>query len=116
MRNKELKKGDRVWLSYECLSYDSCYMVISVKKKGTLVTVVAEGKSFIGDKKPYEITLYGHASSSLLSGFDRRFGNKDVYYTCDYDLIRVKTKRFERDQSLKEAGKALLNLVKYFKD
>ena len=112
MKNKEIKKGDKIWLFSEYISYTSGFNVLRVSKKGTLVTVVVEAEYF--NKKKYEITLYGHASSSLLSGDDRRFGNADVDYTCDYDLVRKKTARYERDERFRDAGAALLNLVKYF--
>lgn len=112
MKNKELKKGDKIWLFTPCLSYTSGFKVLRVSKKGTLVTVVVEAEYY--NMKKYEITLYGHASSSLLSGYDRKFGNTDIDYTCDYDLVRGKTERYERDKRFRDAGAALLKLVKYF--
>lgn len=111
MKNKEIKKGDKIWLFSECLSYTSGFNVLRVSKKGTLVTVVVEAEYF---NKKKEIILYGHASSSLLSGYDRRFGNTDIDYTCDYDLVRKKTAKYERDERFRNAGAALLNLVKCF--
>jgi hypothetical protein len=114
MRNKELKKGDKVWIFCACMSYDSNFPVLRVSKKGTLVTVVVEAKHY--NMKKYEMTLYGHASSSLLSGFDRRYGNTDIDYTCDYDLIREKTESYNKNERYRDAGMALLNLVQYFKD
>ena len=114
MKNKELKKGDRIWMFSPLIKFDTYYQVHSVKKNGTLVTVV------VGAKYPQlperEITLYGHASSSLLSGFDRHWGYQDVCYTCDYELITKKYEEFIRHERFINAGVALLNLVKYFKE
>ena len=112
-KNKEIKIGDKIWFFSACMSYGSGFKVLRVSKKSTLVTVVVEADYF--NKKEYEITLYGHASSSLLSGYDRRFGNLDIDYTCDYDLVRKKTEKYEKDERFHEAGVALLNLAKYFK-
>lgn len=112
-KNKEIKKGDKVWYYGACMSYDANFPVLRVSKKGTLVTVVVEANYC--NKNKYEITLYGHASSSLLSGFDRRYGNTDIDYTCDYDLIRAKTESYVKNERCRDAGMALLNLVKYFK-
>lgn len=113
-RNKEIKVGDKIWLYSACISRDSYYVVKSVKKNKTLVTVVVDvkGRAYHND---YEIIMYGHASSSLLSGYDRKFYNSELCYTCEYFLIEKETKRYERDQRFKNAGMALLNLVKYLK-
>jgi hypothetical protein len=112
--NKKIKVGDKIWVDCACLREDAYYIVSSVKKVKTLVTVVVDvpANSF---HKAYQITMYGHASSSLLSGFDRWFGNKDIHYTCDYELIEEKTRRYEWDRKYIDAGMAFLNLVKYIK-
>lgn len=114
MKNKELKKGDRIWMFSALIKFDTYLQVHSVKKNGTLVTVV------VGAEYPqhpeYEITLYGHASSSLLSGYHRYWSYRDVCYTCDYELITEKYKEFIRQERFINAGVALLNLVKYFKE
>ena len=112
MRNKDIKVGDTIWMYYDDLTYIRDYPVLSVKKKGTLVTVVVDA----GLEKPYEVTLYGHASSNILSGFDRRFGGTDKYYTCDYDSLKVSQEIFRRYAQHKEIGRALLNLVSLLKD
>lgn len=111
-KNKEIKKGDKIWLNFAYLRYDSFYVVLSVKKKGTLVDVVADAERY---GKHYEIVMYGHASSSILSGYDRKYGNQDVCYTCDYSIIEKITKRWESSEKERDAGRALLNLVEYFK-
>ena len=111
-KNKEIKKGDKIWLSSPFLSYDSFHRVLSVKKKSTLVEVIVDVEYF---DKYYEVTMYGHASSSILSGYDRKYGNQDVCYTCDYSIIEKITKRWESSEKERDAGRALLNLVKYFK-
>lgn len=111
-KNKEIKKGDKIWLNSAYLRYDSFYVVLSVKKKGTLVEVVADAERY---GKHYEIVMYGHASSSILSGYDRKYGNQDVCYTCDYSIIEKITKRWESSEKEMDAGRALLNLVEYFK-
>lgn len=113
MRNKELKKGDKVWICAEHESFENGLPILKVSKKGTLVTVVAEAKNYIG--KRYEITLYGHASSSILSGFDRMFCSPSIFYTCNYDIIVSRTERYDRKEKFCNAGIALLNLAKYFK-
>lgn len=112
--NKEIKVGDKIWVDCACLRKDAYYVVSSVKKSKTLVTVIVDvpASAFY---KEYQITMYGHASSSLLSGFDRRYGTKDVNYTCDYELVEEKTRRYEWDKKRIDAGMAFLNLVKYFK-
>ena len=111
-KNKEIKKGDKIWLSSPFLSYNSFYRVLSVKKKSTLVEVIVDAEYF---DKHYEVTMYGHASSSILSGYDRKFGNQEVCYTCDYSIIEKITKRWESSEKERDAGRALLNLVEYFK-
>lgn len=111
-KNKEIKKGDKIWLNSAYLSYASHHIVKSVKKKGTLVEVVVDAELY---NKEYEVVMYGHASSSILSGYDRRFGNQDVCYTCDYSIIEKITKRWDSSEKERDAGRALLNLVKYFK-
>lgn len=40
-KNKEIKKGDKIWLNSVYLSYASHHIVKSVKKKGTLVEVLS---------------------------------------------------------------------------
>lgn len=114
MTNKEIKVGSKIWLNTACMPRDSYYVVSSVKKEKTLVTVVVDvpENSY---HKAYQITMYGHASSRILSGFDRKWGCKDTAYTCDYYLVETETKRYERDDELKNAGRALLNIVKFFK-
>lgn len=72
-KNKELKKGDSIWLCGACIGRQYGYKVLNVKKNGTLVTVTIECEYF--NKSTYKVTLYGHASSSVLSGYDRKYGN-----------------------------------------
>lgn len=112
-QNKEIKKGDKIWLYSTFVDEDSFYTVISVKKVKTLVEVVVSATYY--DEKEYEILMYGHRSSSMLSGYDKRYYNPELEYTCDYDLIRQKKKRYNDDQHYKSAGIALLNLAKYLK-
>jgi len=112
-QNKEIKKGDKIWLYSTFLDEDSFYTVISVKKVRTLVEVVVSSINYEG--KEYEILMYGHRSSSILSGYDKCYHNPELEYTCDYDLIRQKTKRYNDDQHYRSAGIALLNLAKYLK-
>ena len=114
MINKEIKKGDKIWLYASCLSYDSYYVVSSVKKEKTLITVVVDVPAKYG-YKDYQITMYGHASSSLLSGYDIKYRNKDIEYTCDYKLIEKKTEIYEQQSKYREAGYDFLRIVKYFK-
>ena len=114
MINKEIKKGDKIWVYAACLDRDAFYIVSSVKKEKTLVSVVVDVPAKYGYKE-CQITMYGHASSSLLSGFDRKFGNKEIGYTCDYSLIEDKTRRYEWDRKRIDAGIAFLGIVKYFK-
>lgn len=113
MRNKELKVGDKVWINSAYMAISSGYTVKSVKKSKTLVTVVAEGDPRNGE--PYELIMYGHYNSSILSGYNRKFGRDDICYTCDYSLIQKKTDKYESEQKQMNAGYALLNLIKYFK-
>ena len=116
MRNKELKVGDKVWINSAHMSYSkSGYIVKSVKKSKTLVTVVVEG-AFDREDKPYDFTMYGHCNSSILSGFDRKWGMDYTCYTCDYNIIERKTEQSEFDAKLKDAGRALLNVVRIFKE
>ena len=115
MKNKEIKKGDRILVCSQCVDKNSGYLVSSVKKEKTLVTVVVDvPKMYV--YKPYQITMYGHVSSSMLSGFDVKFGNSNLVYTCDYSLIEIKTGCYETNKKLQNAGKALLNLVRCFKE
>jgi len=112
MVNKEIKKGDKIWLFCAYLDRNRYYVVKSVKKSGTLVSIVVEASLY---DKIYEIKMYGHASSSLLSGYDRKFGRQDTYYTCEYCLIEEEKRMYERDEKYRSAGIALLNIAKYFK-
>jgi len=113
MRNRELKKGGKIWLYSPFLRESDYYPVLDVKKKGTLITVVVEARIF---GRVYQITMYGHASSSMLSGFDGKVRHTDCTYTCDYDLVQRNTDRLKRSERYEDAGRALLYLVKYFKD
>lgn len=114
MLNKEIKVGSKIWLNTACLARDSYYVVSSVKKEKTLVTVVVDVPENYC-YKAYQITMYGHASSRILSGYDRRFGHNDITYTCDYSLVQEKTDRYDYENNLKDAGRALLKIAKYFK-
>jgi hypothetical protein len=116
MRNKELKVGDKVWVFSAYMSHDkSGYTVKSVKKNKTLVTVVAEACFLYPKEKPYDITLYGHCNSKLLSSYDRKWGRDDDIFVCDFDLIIKRTKITENNERLMDAGETLLNIAKYFK-
>lgn len=111
-QNKDIKKGDKIWTYCACLGEKEYSTVLKVKKVKTLVEVVIIEKFF---NKEFEVTMYGHSSSSLLSGYHRSIGNVDMVYTCDYDLIQKKTKKYNSDERYIEAGRALLNVAKYFK-
>ena len=112
-QNKEIKVGDKIWMYSECLDEREYHTVVSVRKVKTLVEVVVSAKFF---DKEFEITMYGHRSSSLLSGYEKNYYNHlDMGYTCDYDLIRKKTDRYNRDQRYRDAGIALLNFAKYIR-
>lgn len=112
-QNKDIKKGDKIWMYCECLDEREFHTVISVRRVRTMVEVVVKAKFF---DKELEITMYGHQSSSLLSGYEKYYYNHtDIGYTCDYELIRKKTERYNRDQRYKDAGIALLNVAKYLK-
>lgn len=116
MRNKEIKVGDQVWLYAPYMSkMKSGYIVKSVKKSNTLVTVVAETEHPFHKGRFYEITLYGHYNSSILSSYDRVWGRDEYSYTCDYSLIEEESITADRDHKLKAAGEALLNLSNFFK-
>lgn len=115
MRNKELKVGDKVWLHEAYMSRLNGYTVKSVKKSKTLVTVVAEKEHPFRKDKFYEITLYGHCNSRILSGFDRVWSRDADFYTCDYDLIDAKSRIEKENHKLREAGRTLLKLSNYFK-
>jgi hypothetical protein len=107
-RNKELRKGDKIWFYSHHISEHSFYPVESVKKKGTLVEVVVTAEYM---SKPYKIVMYGHASSSILSGFDRKWGNEDWNYTCDYALIERSTKEWDYKDKYVKVGKALFKIA-----
>ena len=114
MKNKELKVGDKIWLLMTHISQEDFYPVKRVKKKGTLVDVVVEAERYNGTT--YEIQLYGHASSSILSGFDRwgRFRREECY-TCEYGLVRDKTQYYEYGLKYQDIGRAAIRLVKELK-
>ena len=111
MKNKELKKGGQIWIYCPYLGKSESWPIISVKKAGTLVTVVIRRNRFHEDKFD-DITLYGHASSALLSGYDKifSFGN-ETYYTCDFDLIEKWTNNRKRDEKYENIGRNLKKLV-----
>jgi hypothetical protein len=113
MRNKEIKKGDKVWLLSEYIGYEAYYTVVDVKKKGTLVSVIIESETY--KKEKYEIVLYGHASSSILSGFDRKYGISTSGYTCDYDIVKERTEYIESYREDAKIGRAAKNLLHYLK-
>lgn len=112
MKNRELKKGGQIWIYCPYLGKSESWPITSVKKAGTLVTVVIRRKRFREDRFD-DITLYGHASSALLSGYDKayNFGN-ETYYTCDFDLIEKWTKDRERDSKYEEIGRNLKTLIR----
>ena len=114
MRNKELKVGDKIWIYSAYMAISSGYIVKSVKKSKTLVTVTCEGDEYNG--KQYDLIMYGHCNSRLLSGYDRKYGRDDITYTCDYSLILKKSAAFDCEQKQLNAGRALLEIVKYFKE
>ena len=110
MKNKEIKKGGQIWICTPFLRRTSSCPVISVKKAGTLVTVVIRCMYF--DKKEYEVTLYGHANSSMLSGYDRKFNfGQETYYTCDFDIIEKWTKERNTKSKYEEIGRNLKCLL-----
>lgn len=111
MKNKELKKGGQIWIYSPYLAKGESWPIVSVKKVGTLVTVVIRRERFHGNKFD-EITLYGHASSSLLSGYDKhyRFGG-ETYYTCDFELIEQWTKERNTKSKYEEIGRNLKCLL-----
>ena len=111
--NKEIKKGDKIWLYGACLGENEFFTVTKVRKVKTLVEVVVSASYF---NKQTEIVMYGHSSSSVLSGYDRRFFKRpEMGYTCDYELIKEETRKYERDERYREAGIALLNVAKFLK-
>ena len=111
MMNKELKKGGQVWIYSHRMLRSYSYPVISVKKTGTLVTVVIRCENALEDKYQ-DVTLYGHASSSLLSGYERKYNfGRDVYYTCDFDLIEKWSNERQRDSKYEEIGRNLKKLL-----
>ena len=112
MTNKEIKVGDKIWLYSAYLIEDEYHTVLGVKKSKTLVAVVVSARYY---DKEYEITMYGHASSSMLSGFDRKYGNRDTVYTCDYSQIERETKMQKSKEHIMNAGYALLHMVKFLK-
>ena len=115
MRNKEIKVGSQIWLCVVHLSMASGYTVKKVKKSGKLVEAVCDVEHPFKKGTINEMTFYGHYNSSLLSGYDRVFGRENVYYTCDYDIIRKKTEDYEYHQRQIKVGNALLELAKCFK-
>lgn len=109
MKNKEIKKDGQIWVYTPCIGRNSGFPIKSVKKVGTLVTVVIEVSFF---DKVHETTLYGHASSSMLSGYDRYFGfGDDEYLTCDFGLIEKLTDKYVMDKKYKRIGKNLKDLI-----
>ncbi len=108
MKNKELKVGDKIWIYCACLAYDQFYTVKTVKKSGLLVAVTIE--STLLDYKPFTVQLFGHASSSILSGYHRNYAQVDMCFTCDYELIRRKTRQFEEEEKVRSVGYAALRL------
>ncbi len=112
MRNKDLKVGDKIFIFYPFLKESECHTIKSVKKNKTLVEVVVT--AYYG-KREYELIMYGHCSSCMLSGYDRRIPYRGGMYTCDYTKIEDETRIWERKEKLANAGRALLNIVEYFK-
>ena len=111
MKNKELKKGGQIWIYCPYLGKSESWPITSVKKTGTLVTVVIRRNRFHDDRFD-DITLYGHASSALLSGYDKRFSfGNETYYTCDFDLIERWTNNRKRDEKYENIGRNLKKLV-----
>lgn len=112
--NKEIKKGDKIWLNSTYLSEKEFFIVVKVRKVKTLVEVVVAVTLFHSQR---EIVMYGHCSSSMLSGYDRKFfSSQDTVYTCDYEIVRKKTLEYENNQKFKEVGMALLKIAKFFKN
>lgn len=112
--NKEIKKGDKIWLYSACLGENEFFTVTKVRKVKTLVEVVVAVTLFHSQR---EIVMYGHCSSSMLSGYDRKFfSSQDTVYTCDYEIVRKKTLEYENNKKFKEVGMALLKIAKFFKN
>lgn len=112
--NKQIKKGDKIWLNSAYLSEKEYFTVVKVRKVKTLVEVVVAVTLFHSQR---EIVMYGHCSSSMLSGYDRKFfSSQDTVYTCDYEIVRKKTLEYENNKKFKEVGMALLKIAKFFKN
>lgn len=112
-KNKELKTGDKIWRYAPYVSMSSNYTVKSVKKENTLVSIVAERKNWCGSKeKIKEIKMYGHCSSSMLSGYDNFWNSQKEVYTCDYDLCLENTRTQEAWERENTIGNAVLEIAK----
>ena len=112
MKNRDLKVGGKIWVFAPYLKETEYYTIKSVKKKKTLVEVVVI--AHLG-KNEYEVIMYGHCSSSMLSGYDRKFLDGSFVFTCDYSYIRKETEKEKRRDVLVEAGRDLMNIVRHFK-
>ena len=114
MTNKEIKVGNKVWIYSAFSGKEDGYIVSSVKKDKTLVIVTVDIPAHFGYKE-YQIIMYGHASSSLLSGFNIKYRNQDICYTCDYSLVEKKRRIYEGEKKYRDAGYDFLRIVEYFK-
>ncbi len=111
MKNKDLKKGDKIWILSDHMRKEEGLVIKSIKKRGTLVSIVAE-KWF---DKTYDVQLYGHASSHILSGYDKKARGQSLIYTCDHSYVEQETKDYEANMRLIKGGKILQELVDFLK-
>lgn len=110
MINKEIKVGDKIWPYWQFIREENGLSVVSVKKNKTLVTVEVEFSFFDKIKR---MVLYGHASSSMLSGYERNAYRCNEVFTCDWEQVYRLKEKGERESNCKEAGR-LLYMLKNF--
>lgn len=108
-KNKDIKVGDKLYSLNEYLHISDYYIVESVKKKGTLVTVTAAFEDHSGKGT---FLLYGHASAATLSGYGRCYHNAFEFYTCDSVIVNAIKRKLESKEKRENVGYHVIELFK----
>lgn len=98
---KDLKKGDRV--CYYHYSDTTPIIVTKVKRTGDVMEVTVRWDDS-------EYVTYGHALGYILTGFSRKW-RSTVLLTSDFDDVRNREAKKEKDHTYNSIGRSVVNLL-----
>ena len=98
---KDLKKGDRV--CYYHFSDTTPITVIKAKRTGDVMEVTVKWDDS-------EYVTYGHALGYVLTGFSRKW-RSTVLLTSDFDDVRDREAKKEKDKTYNSIGRSVVNLL-----